>query len=125
LVSERRILVVEDDADSRAALVGLLKSWGCDATGVPGLAQARGLLSAGYEPDALIADLRLADGASGIDAVKAVRMALARDIPAIIVTGDAGSEQGKAASAAGLTVALKPLSARQLRAFLYQALATS
>jgi hypothetical protein len=41
------------------------------------------------------------------------------------VTGDAGSEQGKAASAAGLTVALKPLSARQLRAFLYQALATS
>ena len=125
LVNERRILVVEDDADSRSALVRLLGSWGCDARGVPGLAEAHGLLVGGYEPDALIADLRLADGASGIDAVRALRAALARDLPAVIVTGDAGSEQAKAASAAGLTVAVKPLRARQLRAFLYQALATS
>lgn len=125
LVSQRRILVVEDDADSRTALVGLLESWGCDVRGVSGLAEALKLVSSGYEPEALIADLRLADGASGIEAVRVLRATLARDLPAVIVTGDAGSDHVQAAGAAGLSVALKPVRARQLRAFLHQALTTS
>lgn len=121
----RRVLVIEDDADSRNALLGLLASWGCDARAAPGQAAALDLLRAGFEPDALVADLRLADGASGIDAVHAARAALGRELPAVIVTGDAGSEHMKTAQTVGLAVMVKPVKPVQLRAFLGQAFATS
>lgn len=125
LPNARRVLVIEDDADSRNALLGLLKSWGCDARAAPSQAAAVHLLRAGFEPDALVADLRLADGASGIDAVHAARTALGRALPAVIVTGDAGSEHMKAAQTVGLAVMIKPVKPVQLRAFLGQAFATS
>jgi signal transduction histidine kinase/CheY-like chemotaxis protein len=117
----RRVLVIEDDADARNALVGLLQSWGCDAQAAPDQAVALDLLRAGFAPEALVADLRLADGASGMDAIHAVRAALGRELPAVIVTGDAGSGHMQAAQAAGLAVMVKPVRAVQLRAFLGQA----
>lgn len=120
----RRVLVVEDDADSRHALLGLLRSWGCEALGAAGLTDSLALLDAGFAPEALVVDLRLADGANGIDAVQALRSALQRDaLPAVLVTGDVGSAHMRSAQAAGLPVMAKPVKPAQLRAFLGQAFA--
>jgi two-component system, sensor histidine kinase len=120
LLPVRRILVIEDDADSRNALLGLLQSWSCEARGAEGLADGLACIESGFRPEAAVVDLRLADGASGIDAVAALRARLGADFPALIATGDVGSEHMKRAQAQGLTVMVKPVRSLQLRAFLSQ-----
>ncbi|WP_295638152.1 hybrid sensor histidine kinase/response regulator [uncultured Methylibium sp.] len=125
LLPVRRVLVIEDDADSRLALLGLLRSWGCDARGAEGLADGLACIEAGFRPEAAVVDLRLADGASGIDAVHALRARLGGDLPAVIATGDVGSAAMRRAQAEGLSVMVKPVRAVQLRAFLSQSFSTA
>ncbi|CAN7643205.1 hybrid sensor histidine kinase/response regulator [Pseudorhodoferax sp. LjRoot39] len=119
----RRVLVVDDDADSRDAMVHLLASWACAAHGAASAAAGLARLADGFAPDALVVDLRLAEGASGIDAVQTLQAAAGRPLPALIVTGDAGSEHLQRARTAGLQVCVKPVRPVQLRAFLAQAFA--
>jgi signal transduction histidine kinase len=119
----RRVLVVDDDADSRDAMVHLLASWACAARGASDAAAGLALVADGFAPEALVVDLRLANGASGIDAVQALQAAAGRTLPALIVTGDAGSAHLQRAQAAGLQVCVKPVRPVQLRAFLSQVFA--
>jgi signal transduction histidine kinase len=123
LLHGHRVLVIEDDADSRGALAGLLRSWGCEVQATADGPSSQQALSSGFRPDALVVDLRLPDGTSGIDALQAVHALLGRALPALMVTGDAGSEHMKRAQDAGLTVLVKPVRPVQLRAFLAQAFA--
>jgi len=118
----RRVLVVEDDADSRHALLSLLRAWQLDGRAVTTPADAGQLVSAGFSPAALVTDLRLADGESGMDAVHRVRAA-AQDasLPVLIVTGDLGSPAMQNALAAGFDVAPKPVPVARLQGFLAQA----
>ena len=123
-VGAQQVLVVEDDSDSRHALVGLLRMWGCDAHAAPCGASALALLRSGAcRPQALVVDLRLADGASGIDVVQALRRAADAELPAVIITGDVGGERMRAAQALGFAVLVKPVRPLQFRAFLNQAFA--
>ena len=122
LLARRRVLVVEDDADSRAALIGLLRAWGCSAFG-RSVNSARQRL-AGVRARAVLADLRLAGGGSGIEAALAVRTALGKGLPALLVTGDVGDAQAQRAETAGLCLLAKPVKPMQLRAFLGQAFGT-
>ena len=122
LIASQRVLVIEDDADSRNALLGLLRQWGCDVRAAPGVHEALAWLGQGFTPDVLVVDLRLADGASGLDAIDALRAAVGHELPALVVTGDAGSEHMLKAQARGFAVLIKPARPVQLRAFLSQAL---
>ncbi|MCZ8252359.1 MAG: ATP-binding protein [Hylemonella sp.] len=124
LLTRRRVLVVEDDADSRAALTGLLAAWGCEVRSAEDVASTRQQLADGFQPEVVLADLRLAGGASGIDAVITVRALLGRELPALLVTGDVGDAQAKRAEVAGLRILAKPVKPMQLRAFLGQAFGT-
>ncbi|MDP3251776.1 MAG: hybrid sensor histidine kinase/response regulator [Hydrogenophaga sp.] len=123
LLPGHRVLVIEDDADSRTALAGLLRSWGCDVQATADVAASLAQVRAGFRPDALVVDLRLPDGASGIDALRDVRALLAEEVPAVMVTGDAGSAHMRLAQESGLTVMVKPVRPVQLRAFLGQVFA--
>jgi CheY-like chemotaxis protein len=123
IIAAQRVLVIEDDADSRNALLGLLRQWGCDARAAPGAREALAWLGQGFTPDVLLVDLRLADGASGLDAISALREATGTELPALVVTGDAGSEPMREAQARGFAVLIKPARPMQLRAFLSQAFA--
>lgn len=124
LLARRRVLVVEDDADSRAALIGLLRAWGCEVRSAEDVNSARQRLAEGFEPEAVLADLRLAGGGSGIEAALAVRTALGKGLPALLVTGDVGDAQAQRAETAGLCLLAKPVKPMQLRAFLGQAFGT-
>jgi CheY-like chemotaxis protein len=124
LLAQRRVLVVEDDADSRAALLGLLAGWGCVARAAEDVVSVHQCLADGFRPEAVLADLRLAGGASGIDAVAVVRDMLGAGVPALVVTGDAGSAHARRAEAQGLPVLSKPVRPAALRAFLGQAFAS-
>jgi two-component system, sensor histidine kinase len=66
-------------------------------------------------PDLIVADLRLADERSGIDAVHKLREELGYPIPAIIVTGDTGTRADREARAAGLVLLPKPVVGATLR----------
>jgi two-component system, sensor histidine kinase len=124
LPTAQRVLVIEDDADSRNALLGLLHQWGCAARGAPDAAEALPWLGQGFVPDALLVDLRLANGASGLDAIAALRAAAGCELPALILTGDVASERAREAQALGFLVLIKPAKPMQLRAFLGQAFAS-
>ncbi len=123
LLPGHRVLVIEDDADARTALAGLLRTWGCEVRSAADASTSLEHLRAGFRPDALVVDLRLPDGASGIDALNAVLGLLGHEVPAVMVTGDAGSAHMRLAQHAGLTVMVKPVRPVQLRAFLGQAFA--
>jgi CheY-like chemotaxis protein len=123
LAANRRVLVIEDDHDTRTALERLLASWGSEVATAPGPATALALLRSGFRPDALIVDLRLADGASGIEAIEQVRQTCDTALPTVLVTGDANAETLADPRLAGVPVLVKPIRAARLRAFLAQAFA--
>jgi len=122
-VPRRRVLIVEDDADARTALAGLLRSWDCETRTAADTDSGLRCVEEGFRPEVLVVDLRLPGGASGIDAVRQLRSALGEALPALIVTGDAGSEHVERAREAGLPTLIKPVRPLRLRAFLTQALA--
>jgi CheY-like chemotaxis protein len=101
----------------------LLTSWGSEVRAVPALAPALDMVRAGFSPDALIVDLRLADGASGIDAVKSLRRLRGSSLATLLVTGDANPGILVEARQLGMPVMFKPIRPAQLRAFLAQAFA--
>lgn len=114
-----RVLVLDDDQSSLQALQGLLASWGAEVRAASDMAGALACLQAGFQPDALVVDLRLGLQASGLQAIADLRLALNEaDLPALIVTGDVGGDSLAAAREAGLPVLVKPVRPSQLRAFL-------
>jgi two-component system, sensor histidine kinase len=124
LLAVRRVLVVEDDEDSRRALLGLLAAWGCDARGAEGESEALACLGSGFEPEAAVVDLRLAGPADGLDVVRALRARLGDGFPAVLVTGDVGMAESVRARGTPLPVMVKPVRPVQLRAFLSQSFAS-
>ena len=60
-------------------------------------------------PDIVLADFRLRNDCTGLAAIQAVRRALGRDVPAMIITGDTAPHRIAEASASGLRVLHKPL----------------
>jgi len=118
-VAGLRVLVLEDDAEVREAMDLTLRSWGCEPLLAASLEEARAVLARpGERPDVLLSDLRLADGASGIEAINALRRQIGT-LPAALITGDIASERLREVSAAGLEVLHKPVQPEALRELLF------
>lgn len=84
------IAVMEDDTDAREALEQLLLAAGCHVVAGASLDAVRALLGGHLRtPDLIVTDLRLGHGASGIDAIAAIRTLCDGPVPALILTGDA------------------------------------
>ena len=121
--SGRSIIVIDDDPAVVVAMEALFTSWGaCVAAG----ANAAAALEAqrGARADLIVADLRLADGASGIAAVAAIRAAQGVPVPALIVSGDTSEVARTESSVAGITLLSKPVVATALRSAAEGALAS-
>jgi len=114
----RRALVIDDDADICDATVRLLTRWGFDARAAPGQASARGLLRAGFVPDAVLADLRLGEPVDGIGVVEQLRADLGRAVPALLISGDLGARDLPRVKASRLLLLTKPVAPARLRSAL-------
>ena len=113
----RVVAVVDDDAATLDAMQTLFETWGAVVAcgdAIESLIATIG--EVGRYPDLIVADLRLADGQSGIDAVRRLRHELGVPIPAIIVSGDTGTLADREARAAGLMLLQKPVVGATLRA---------
>ena len=106
----------------RDAMTRLFDSWGCESVLACTAQQAIELN--GMKPDAVIADLRLRGGETGIAAIAAVRAHYGADLPALLVTGDARAETLAAAQDAGCPLLTKPVRAARLRSALAHLLQT-
>jgi signal transduction histidine kinase/ActR/RegA family two-component response regulator len=118
----RRVIVVDDDDAVVAAMVALFDAWGATVVTAGNAASAVAALD-DCGVDLIVADLRLSDDASGVDAVRWLRRVLGRPTPALIVSGDLGEEAHREAHDAGLPLLAKPLVADALALAVRRALA--
>lgn len=115
-------LVIDDDDAAREALQTLLESWGATCHAVESIDDALAAVPQ-LQPDLLISDYRLREERTGGEAVSAVRAALARRLPAIIVTGDTAPQRLREAAAADAWLLHKPVTPEQLRSAIVAVLA--
>lgn len=116
----RRIVVVDDDPAVVNAMRALFASWKATAAGGDAAASSLAALAAAedgaqFGVDLIIADLRLADGASGIDAIMQLRCLLGTETPALIVSGDASAAARAEVESVGIRLLLKPVVATALK----------
>jgi signal transduction histidine kinase/CheY-like chemotaxis protein len=114
----RVVAVIEDDAEVRDAMQRLLSMWGCEARVA---ADADALLALGGAPaHAVVADRRLHEGRDGHAEARRLFRAWGRELPLLLVSGDAAAVG--AARADGVACLAKPVPPSRLRAWLEQAL---
>ena len=102
-----RILLVDDDASAREAVVATLEGAGADVRAEPSAARAM-IALAEFQPDALVSDVAMPGegGHSLIRRVRALGRAAGGDLPALALTALASSDDRRAAIAAGFDVHL-------------------
>ncbi len=109
------ILVIDDEAEIRDAMQQLLANWGCNAVCVDSIAEAITIIRSGLKPNLIIADYRLRESQTGVEAIRAITDALKAKIPGILITGDTAPERLQEAARSGFKLLHKPVNAGQLR----------
>jgi two-component system, sensor histidine kinase len=109
------ILVIDDEAGIRDAMQQLLANWKCNAVCVDSIDEAKTAIESGLKPDLVIADYRLRDSRTGVDAIRAVAEAAGADVPGILITGDTAPERLQEAAGSGFKLLHKPVNPGQLR----------
>jgi PAS domain S-box-containing protein len=119
----RLAVVVDDDVMVLDSLEAILTEWGYQALTATDADQAIAeVRKAGRPPDIVIADYRLQEGRTGMEAIHAVRALFDRRIPGLILTGETDLEFQRTAAAHGLGIAHKPVTPNQLGRVLAQQL---
>lgn len=116
LLNGTRLLVVDDEADARDALVALLERYGAEVRSVASVSEAIAALQVSL-PDVLISDLGMA-GADGYELIRQVRLLPAGaggQLPALAVSGYATPAHRKKVMSTGFQRLLeKPVAPAQL-----------
>jgi CheY-like chemotaxis protein len=115
-ITGRCVLVVDDDAEQRRQLCGLLERWGARVGVATGIASAREKL-AGAAFDAMVVDQHLADG-NGLSLIDELPGSPSRPA-ALLVTGDVASIEAIRTRYPGLMVLTKPVVPLRLRSVLH------
>ncbi len=108
------VLVIEDETSVRSALNRLLKLRGIGSSMVATGNDALTLVRQGMRPDLVLSDYNLRGPMNGVESIKALRSALAWNVPAIVMTGDIQSKTIEAIAAQDVSVVIKPFLADEL-----------
>jgi CheY-like chemotaxis protein len=113
------IMVVEDERDVLDIMVQLLTLQGHRVYAGRSAAEVQQIhaeaIESGKAPvDLIIADYRLGDGSTGLDAIEALCAHIGRSVPAVIVTGDTSPSRIKEAIASGHRILHKPITGEEL-----------
>ena len=123
--AQRLVLVIDDEADILDGMREILRRWGFEVLVAESLQQAEQALAArGRAPDVILADLRLRNHRTGIEAIEALQATYGAHVPGLILTGDTAPERLQIAGAAGYRVLYKPVKPARLRVALQQLLAS-
>lgn len=113
-----RILLIEDDVMGRAALAGLLESWGYSVVAAESATAAVANLQQMPLPDVIISDFRLGGGSNGIETIAMLRDLVGQPVAACLISGDTRFDVQQQAKAAGLTLLSKPVRPGKLRSLI-------
>lgn len=116
-----RVLVVDDDEAVRAAMLHLLRNWGCECEAVESIEAALAMAKT-FIPDVVVSDYRLREQRTGAEAITALRAMLGDTLPALLITGDTAPERLREAQASGIPLLHKPLSPGDLHRGLMEVL---
>lgn len=109
------VLVIEDETSVRTAVMRFLKLKGIEAVVVATGDEALTLIhQQHFRPDLVLSDYNLRGSTDGVESIKALRTALAWNVPAIVMTGDIRSEIVEAIAAHDISVLIKPFLADEL-----------
>ena len=123
-LSGARVVVVENDDSTADALTRLLRNWDARVTTFRDHAGVAAALGAGrLEPDILILDYHLDDGACGLDVAATLRAGRTAPLPVIVTTADYAPEIEAEAARLGAELVHKPIKPAQLRALMTYMLA--
>ncbi len=120
-VSGLRVLVVDDEPSILEGLRALLAEWGCDIRAAENEAAALAAVSEWAQPpDIVISDLRLREGRSGVDVLRAIARHYRQDpqqpgFARLLVTGETRSDRIGEIAASRIPVLFKPVSPQKLR----------
>lgn len=120
-VSGLRVLVVDDEVSILEGLRALLAEWGCDIRAAEDEAAALDAVAGWSEaPDLVISDLRLREGRSGVEVLRAIARHYGRDpqrpgFARLLVTGETRSDRIGEIAASRIPVLFKPVSPPKLR----------
>ncbi|WP_296473795.1 PAS-domain containing protein [Roseinatronobacter sp.] len=120
LLHDLLVLVVENDADVRHAMMGVLEDWGASPIEATTLAEAEDVITElGVPPDVILADYQLDSGATGLALIERLRTRHG-PVPAVLVTANHSPELVAQAEEYGILLMTKPLGLRRLRRLLQQ-----
>ncbi|MBK1842798.1 PAS domain S-box protein [Azospirillum sp. YIM B02556] len=124
--AQRLVMLVEDDAVIRMALVLMLEDWNYRVVEAGSGAEAEEVLTAliesGEEPDLILADYRLPEGTTGLMVMDMVRRRLSREVPGVLLTGDTSADRLREAAGAQCALLHKPIQPSRLQDTLASAL---
>jgi signal transduction histidine kinase/CheY-like chemotaxis protein len=116
------VLVIDDEADILHSTGRVVERWGCKAVLAESAAEALDLVNESTIPSAIVADYRLSDDETGIQAIEKVRDRLGQHIPAMLISGDTAPERLQEVKTSGLRLLHKPVMPGELRTALMQEL---
>ncbi len=115
-LQDKCVVVVDDELTVREGMKALLSGWGCDVIAADSLGDALQRIGEhARRPDAIIADYRLREGATGIEVIQTLHTEFGRDIPALLITGDTAADRLREVRESGYPQLHKPVPAAKLR----------
>lgn len=116
----KKILVIDDDASMRESLSELLGQWRCEVISAESEKEACIMIkNSNFIPELIIADYRLRDNKTGVEAVNGVKAQLAahnhKEPSIIIISGDTEPARLIEVAKSGYELLHKPVKPAQLR----------
>lgn len=105
----RSVMVIEDDFHARTALGYLLRACGYEVVELAGAAGKAAVLAGLGRCCAIIADMHLGAGPTGLALALELSAHAGRRIPTVLVTGSMGSTTAPEAARHGMPLLTKPL----------------
>ncbi len=113
------VLCIENEVAVLEGMRALVTGWGCHVLVAATPTQAVDVLSQSERgPNIILADYHLDDGATGLEAIAAVRARIGTRVPAVVITADHSSEVQQLLAEAGVHVLRKPLKTAALRSII-------
>lgn len=113
------VLVIDDEILVREGMANILNEWDCEVLLADSAEEAwKQLKSTGLQPDIILADYRLRENKTGVEAIEFLQQKTQYECPAIIVTGDTAVDRLREANASGYQLLHKPVSPSKLRSLL-------
>ncbi|MBK3774567.1 PAS domain S-box protein [Azospirillum brasilense] len=114
--SKGLVVVVEDDAIILLSMRTMLEEWGYEVVAAVSADEAVGTLtSLGQRPDMIVADYRLREGRTGLQAIRDIYGVCGVRVPALVLTGDTDPARIAEVQQSGHRLLHKPVAPEVLR----------